>query len=450
MKKTIKYLIRQIRKEGKFEFILQRWLSTLSSSSCRSGIPLERLDNLSVIHVAGTKGKGSVCAFAESLLRAHGVRTGLYTSPHLVSVRERLRINGKPIDEEMFTSHFWKVYDRLDKGRDYDGDMPQYFKFLTLLMFHVFLEAPIDVAIIEVGIGGELDCTNVVRRPVCVGITSLGLEHTNLLGDTLESIAYQKSGIFKSGAPALSVPQPEEAMSILDKRSQERGCSLAVVPGIDSYPWTGKRPVLGIEGEFQNYNASIAIGLARTWLESSEKRTAFSFETAASALSRCKWPGRTQVLRGDRIDFYLDGAHTIESMECCASWYSESTKNLNKKRILLFNTTGNRDAAKLLALLRPLNFQRAFFVPNVAGKVTRVDQINYTVSGKEQIERCQYHCDIWGEGSVCGSDVSQVLDKIAEENESGEKINLLVTGSLHLVGAVLAIIDPDLTMSARS
>ncbi|XP_044010103.1 folylpolyglutamate synthase, mitochondrial-like [Aphidius gifuensis] len=146
----------------------------------RSGISLNDLNRIPIIHVAGTKGKGSTCGFLESILRHHGFKTALYTSPHLVTVRERIRINGKPIN--------------------------------------------IDVAILEVGIGGELDCTNIIEKPTCVGITKLELDHMQLLGNDLSSIAWQKAGIFKNHVPAFTVNQRQEAIDILYKPLKNTQC----------------------------------------------------------------------------------------------------------------------------------------------------------------------------------------------------------------------------------
>ncbi|KHJ87024.1 hypothetical protein OESDEN_13209 [Oesophagostomum dentatum] len=136
-------------------------LPDMISKLMKCGIELDDLDRLNVIHVSGTKGKGSTCAFVESILRNVGFRTGLYTSPHLVHARERIRINGKPISETLFAKHFFTVYNKLKK--ECPEDMPPYFKFLTILSFHVFLQEGVDVAIVEVGIGGEYDATNVVQ-----------------------------------------------------------------------------------------------------------------------------------------------------------------------------------------------------------------------------------------------------------------------------------------------
>uniref|UniRef100_A0A3Q2DIN5 tetrahydrofolate synthase n=1 Tax=Cyprinodon variegatus TaxID=28743 RepID=A0A3Q2DIN5_CYPVA len=128
----------------------------------------------------------------------HTVTLNAKCSPHLVQVRERIRINGQPISKDLFTKYFWQVYGRLDETKEvHGGTMPAYFRFLTILAFHIFLQEKVDLAVIEVGIGGAYDCTNIIRRPWVCGISSLGIDHTQILGDTIEKIAWQKGGIFK-------------------------------------------------------------------------------------------------------------------------------------------------------------------------------------------------------------------------------------------------------------
>ena len=170
------------------------------------------LNKLNIIHVAGTKGKGSTSAFCDSILRqtritakdgsSRFIKTGLYTSPHLQEVRERIRIDGSPVSKEMFAKYFFSVWDRLQES-DLKNDKPAYFRYLTLMSFHLFLQEGVDVVILEVGVGGEYDCTNIVPRPVVCGISSLGLDHMSLLGDTIEKIAWHKAGILKVRLSAL-------------------------------------------------------------------------------------------------------------------------------------------------------------------------------------------------------------------------------------------------------
>ncbi|XP_071856016.1 folylpolyglutamate synthase 1 isoform X3 [Bombus fervidus] len=383
----------------------------------RSGITLQKLDTLSVIHIAGTKGKGSTCAYTEAILREHGFKTGFFSSPHLVNARERIRISGQPISKIQFTQNFWKIYKKLEDTKEHESDMPTYFKFLTILMFNIFLDEHVDVAIIEVGIGGLYDCTNIVRNPVCVGITSLGLDHTSLLGNTVEDIAYQKSGIFKSGTVAFSVPQLPQAMRILEERAIERN----------------------------------SIQMATEWLLTRDKVTSVSMDKIAIALTSCKWPGRMQILRSSIGDFFLDGAHTIESIECCISWFNDISSGSKGKKVLIFNTSGTRDPIQLLIPLRSLHFYKAYFVPNLVGIKSLDNEMNSSSIDEQKI-KCEINSKIWGMNSVVANNVLEVLEDIKknlEQKDNCERYQILVTGSLHLIGAVLAILDPNLTMNTE-
>lgn len=157
----------------------------------------QKIVGLRIIHVAGTKGKGSTCAFSEAILRECGFRTGLFTSPHLIDVRERFRIDGVDISEEKFLKYFWDCWDQLRDKVTEELPMPGLFQFLTLLAFNIFTNEKVDVGIIEVGLGGTNDSTNVIKGPVVCGITSLGMDHMETLGDTLGEIASHKAGILK-------------------------------------------------------------------------------------------------------------------------------------------------------------------------------------------------------------------------------------------------------------
>ncbi|KAF4316856.1 hypothetical protein BBO99_00006307 [Phytophthora kernoviae] len=185
---------------------------------------------LSVVHVAGTKGKGSTCAMVERILRQAGYKTGLFTSPHLVTPCERFRINGKPIADDVFLRHFNAVWDGLEQTQDQSGPYPPmawFFRFLTLMALHLFVDEQVDVVILEVGLGGRLDATNVFRKPVVCGVSTLDLDHTRVLGETLDLIAYAKAGIFKPGVPSFTTAQEPIAMEMLEKCASETGTPLA-------------------------------------------------------------------------------------------------------------------------------------------------------------------------------------------------------------------------------
>lgn len=183
---------------------------------------MESLDKLSVIHVAGSKGKGSTCTYTDAILREHNIKTGLFTSPHLVSVTERIKLRGSSISKQLFTDYFWEVFDALQFKKDNEYDLPSYFKFLQIMAFYIFAKENVDVAIVEVGIGGEYDSTNILRNTEIVGITSLQLEHTQLLGETLSEIAWQKAGIIKENSHVFTMNQPGVCLKVINERFIEK------------------------------------------------------------------------------------------------------------------------------------------------------------------------------------------------------------------------------------
>ncbi|XP_063965971.1 folylpolyglutamate synthase, mitochondrial-like isoform X1 [Lytechinus pictus] len=398
---------------------------------------LERLDELSCIHVAGTKGKGSVCAFTESILRASGFKTGFYSSPHLVEVRERIRINGQPLPKEDFAKHFFTVYSRLEASKDdYNGKMPPYFRFLTLMAFHTFLEEKVDVAIMEVGIGGEYDCTNIIRKPVVVGITSLGMDHIGVLGNTIDKIAWHKAGIIKSGRPAFTVPQPEKSIQVIKDRAREKQASVHVVPSLMSYGFHGDDINLGLAGTHQHLNATLALQLAKTWV-TEERPGEIDFDDDDGELSckypriadtspvtdevlnggdvpqaepftlpkqfirgltSCYWPGRNQIIRREKVTYYLDGAHTPRSIKACCKWFNRRAEAEARDlegpvaKVLIFNTTGDRDEYSLLPKLVESGFHGTVFCPNVISLYsheTTADTTNHTTTTERQMNRCE-------------------------------------------------------------
>ncbi|KAL7147748.1 hypothetical protein ABFS83_06G127700 [Erythranthe nasuta] len=480
----------------------------------------EPIKQMKIIHVAGTKGKGSTCTFTESILRNCGFRTGLFTSPHLIDVRERFRLDGLDICEEKFLEYFWWSWDRLKERTSDEMPMPTYFRFLALLAFKIFAAEQVDVAILEVGLGGKFDATNVVENPVVCGIASLGYDHMEILGNTLGQIAGEKAGIFKSGVPAFTVPQPEEAMSVLVQKAAELDVNLQVAAPLD--PSLLSSLHLGLEGEHQYLNAGLAIALCSTWLQKTGRvginylnQTTSLPEEFIKGLATASLQGRAQIVSDEFIEsdnpgdlvFYLDGAHSPESMDVCANWFSIATKEgyivpnnqtyndskalhesgqnapFGKKstQILLFNCMSVRDPQLLLPRLvnacasHGVHFNKALFVPNTSvyykvGSVappaadTQVDlswQIalqriweNLVIAEKgrdaknAELTTCEAVNDDTEKGGN-SSATSTVFTSLplainwlrdsARKNQS-VRFQVLVTGSLHLVGDVLRLI----------
>jgi len=290
---------------------------------------LERLGNphqaARSIHVAGTKGKGSTAAMITSILTQAGYRTGLYTSPHLLSIRERIQINGDHIAEGEFARLVEVMKPEVEAVNE-SGSLGELttFELLTALAFLYFREMGVDYQVLEAGLGGRLDATNVIKPEVCV-ITSISFDHVDVLGETLAQIATEKAGIIKPGSTVVSSPQSPEAMAVLEMICRERGVRLVKVG--DDVTWRQKTftpegqafQVVGTKGEYdlalpllgehQLENAATAVAVAEVL---AERGDGVSAESIARGLAQVRWPGRLQILRREPW-VIVDGAHNADS-----------------------------------------------------------------------------------------------------------------------------------------
>lgn len=483
----------------------------------------EPISRMNVIHVAGTKGKGSTCTFAESILRNCGFHTGLFTSPHLIDVRERFRLDGVDICEEKFLAYFWWCWDRLKEKTSDDIPMPTYFRFLALLAFKIFAAEQVDVAILEVGLGGKYDATNVVQKPIVCGITSLGYDHMEILGNTLGEIAGEKAGIFKQGVPAFTVHQPDEAMRVLEEKASQLDVHLQVAPLLDVSLLNGLH--LGLSGEHQYLNAGLAIALCSTWLQRTGHikvnyldQTSSLPEQFIKGLATATLQGRAQIVPDRLIDiespgdlvFYMDGAHSPESMEVCAKWFCLAIKEENKQQnlsnhrhdnssadhklvdssgcktpmknstqILLFNCMSVRDPQLLLPRLintcanHGVHFKKALFVPNMSvynkvwSSASPPTDLEVDLSWQltlqkvwENLIKSEKGGDAKNADLVCeGEDDKERCVRTSEnstvfpslplaikwlrdtvQQHKSVRFQVLVTGSIHLMGDVLRIV----------
>lgn len=345
----------------------------------RLGHTPEDLDRLNVVHVAGTKGKGSVCAFVASILGRHHyhhhhhhldsgrrLKVGLLTSPHLIAVRERIRVGECPISEAQFARYFFEVSDALASPSasaavcPADAEprsRPIYARFLTLMALHVFLREGVDAAVVETGVGGEFDATNIVARPAAAGVATLGIDHVFVLGDTVEQIAWHKAGIFKPGCPALAVEQPAfpATEEVLRARAAEKGAAALEIVGVDARlaaEGVRVRP----DAAFQRRNASLAVALAEAALLKVDPR---GFRRDAERLpaefkdgiEQVVWRGRCEVKEegeGGRVRWHIDGAHTTDSLKMAARWFVGENAGRRGPRALIFNQQGRTEAIDFL------------------------------------------------------------------------------------------------------
>ncbi|KAL0577072.1 Folylpolyglutamate synthetase [Marasmius crinis-equi] len=444
----------------------------------RIGYRPEDLNALNVLHITGTKGKGSTSAFTNSILQSARPdwKIGLYTSPHLVAVRERIRINGSPLPEEEFTQFFFEVWDRLQQNtqRQHENTslMPGYFRFITLLAFHTFLKLKVDATVLEVGVGGTYDSTNVVPKPVVTGITALGIDHVFVLGRTLEEIAWQKGGIYKEGVPALTVNQPENGMKVLKERAEELKASEFVV--VDPIPELASIK-LGLAGDHQVQNATLAVHLAKYFLRSrgALNEEALLSDTFKTGLEKTKWPGRCQTVvdpSHPKLSWYLDGAHTAESLDCCMRWFASPTAALRSRdaAVLIFNCTSGRSGPSFLSAMHGTVgeqlkqnrsdispgtfFDRVIFCTNVTyadGKF-KGDLTAVAIAG-DDLKQLRTQNELAGAWRSLlphfPEDKIHVLPSIEHaisvvrslENDGAEGVDVLVTGSLHLIGGVIEV-----------
>lgn len=270
--------------------------------------------------IAGTKGKGSTAAFLESILRAAGRRTGLYTSPHLHTWRERVQVDRRPIAKAAVAAWIERLRPLVEAMRDGEQGPPTYYEISTALALGYFAEQAIDVAVLEVGLGGRLDATNVVTPRVAV-ITTIGYDHMEILGHTLEAIATEKAGIVKPAGRVVSAVQEAEALAAIESACRERAATLWVAdeegvrPVLPSpavarpYPVPPERAALALRGHFQQGNARVAQAAV---LALREQGWEIVDEAIATGLRTARWPGRLEVA-GRHPWLVLDGAHNVDS-----------------------------------------------------------------------------------------------------------------------------------------
>ena len=384
-------------------------------------------DDLRFIHIAGTNGKGSTAAFCESCLRAAGFRVGLYTSPHLVSVRERIQINRQLISESDFAEGMEVVSRAVDQQKDHEAT---FFEITTALALWYFGREKVDWVVWETGLGGRLDATNIVTPEVCI-ITNIGLDHQQYLGQTLAEIAAEKAGIIKPGVPVVSAVTNDEAADVIREHAKTKGCALTLISHdlkVVNLALRGNKQIaridghefaLGLTGPHQISNAACAVATMRQ-LEISDS-------AITGGLAETVWPGRFEIL-SEKPLIVLDGAHNPAGVKMLvetwraflAARYGWTETEIDSHARLVFASVADKDISEMAQLLRPL-----------AREVSLVRLAN-----ERSAEPQQLALSFAGLRFECYDSVSALWQDLATADP--ETVTL-VTGSLFLVGEMLAL-----------
>ncbi len=372
---------------------MRRLLSALAIDPDRPGP--------AVLHVAGTNGKGSVCAVAERILRDTGIRTGLFTSPHLVTYCERIRVDGAMISEEAVAAGLSQLRGLVDEWDPH----PTFFELSLALAMRHFLEAACEVVVLETGMGGRLDATNAVQSDLSV-ITPVALDHQQWLGGTIREIAAEKAGILKPGVPVIVGDLHPDARDIVGRRA------LALsIPCLEAHPlpddWT-----VGLKGPHQRDNAALAVEAACR-LDEGERLTR---EGIRRSVAEALWPGRFQILEDDLV---LDGAHNPAAAAMLRrTWEHEYP---GEKAHLVFGAVESKDVAGIFAELLPI--------------LASVDFVSVKSERRLSVPEMKRALAAAGGGSLPQGDAETLPEAVALARGRGGR--LLVAGSLFLVGEAM-------------
>ncbi len=412
--------------------------------SARMGRLMQRLGSphasIPAVHVAGTKGKGSTTHMVAAALTAAGIRTGLYTSPHVETLRERIVINGRPIGELRLVEALVTVLREADAMTE-DGDKPSYFEVLTAAAFVTFKEARVEAMVLETGLGGRLDATNLPDlRCIAVGLTSISKDHESVLGDTLEQIADEKLAIIRAGVPVVTMPQEPGILQRIKRRAADGHSPLFVVgkdigvgvrkqatpdkPGLgqrlDLETWRNVYPdvPLAMLGAHQASNAGLAVGLVDLFLEYMDR------EPLDSLALRRAWrglllPARMEVM-GTEPWHIIDGAHNPASAWAAAEAVQQAFST--GERTLVFGVAKDKNYRTMLRILLPL-FKNAVFTAFESDRAVDAAELAEFASGEFPNLKTAVALD------------STHAVELARELTSPEGL-ILTTGSLYLAGEV--------------
>jgi dihydrofolate synthase/folylpolyglutamate synthase len=348
--------------------------------------------------IAGTNGKGSTSATLASILADSGITTGLYTSPHLVDLRERWMIDGRMID----AAELDRSIDLLRRASKKIGILPTYFEALTLIAFLAFRDAKCEIAVLEVGMGGRLDATNVVR-PIAALITPIGFDHTEFLGGTLRRIAAEKAGVIHRGAIVLTTNTDPSVLDVLRRRAGKFGNRFVVVEDEHATP---------LRGDFQRHNVALAVRAAR--------ELGIEEASIARGVARTRWRGRLERMEIDHKRVWVDGFHNGHAVDAILPFVE---KNLSPPRLLVFGIMRDKPIDAVVRSLFPI-FDRVIATEPYPPR---------SASAEDLVERAR----------AIGIDANAEpkTERAFERALRSPHRNILIGGSLYLAGAAIAYFD---------
>jgi dihydrofolate synthase / folylpolyglutamate synthase len=373
-----------------------------------------------VVHVAGSNGKGSTASYISNIAQRAGLKTALYTSPHLNDFRERIRVNGRMVSKEALVTSSRRIQEL------YDPERTTFFEFTTAVAFDCMAQAKPDLAIVEVGLGGRLDATNVVEPDVSV-ITDISREHVDYLGEGIASIAREKAGIVKHGVPLVTGASRKDARQVILDTAQRLSAPVkefgrdfkGLRVSQDSFTYQSKsltleKLVTGLTGSHQIKNASLAVAVAEEMIK---KNYPITIEAIRQGVEGTFFPGRFEVLR-KRPDVVIDGAHTLEGMRLLKSSFRRIYPRI--KPLMLLGILKDKNYPELVRI-----------ISSIAREVVCVPPQGNRALDPEELAA---HVREQGVGARAFGDIIQGFDKLMEL--SGPQDVILATGSLYMIGPV--------------
>lgn len=375
------------------------------------------------ILIGGTNGKGSTAAYIESILRESGFKTGLFTSPHLVDVRERIRINGKLISKDLFKESISDIKNaviKLEQAGIID-ESPTFFEVLTLAAFLSFKKEKIEFAVVEVGMGGKNDCTNILE-PIVSAVTNVSFDHQQYLGKTLSEITREKSGIFRKNRIAVAGKTSERTNSFLKEKAEEIGAKFISFKDVEikkngeefGVVFEGKKivfPPPPLLGKHQIYNAALAVLICAKLMEMGFN---ISEEKIKKGIKKCRWDGRIQKIM-EAPETFLDGAHNIDGIKKL----SDFTKSLKGKKVLVFSALKDKPIKKMFKILEK-DFSEVIFTKIEMKRGAEKEDFKKIWEGKKFLF------------------VKEPFEALLKARKKAKENGIVIAcGSLYLVGAIL-------------